>query len=128
MARKVKCCVTGEEGMSDQFVKVNGRFYKDEETYQRDKQERTARRELVDLFCTDFLDYAPGQPFPMMLVKKLERFSFYPNTTVLHTLQKCAEMIHAAIANKNFVSQNQKISYIIAILDSHIADVRRRND
>jgi hypothetical protein len=46
----------------------------------------------------------------------------YPYDIILDTLLSNADVIRWAIEQKNFTSENNKINYIMAIVDSHIND------
>lgn len=127
MARRlVKCRVTGEKGYNDEFYRdESGKYYKSEEIYLSYKYECNARKRVIAIIA-DFMGYQPGQPLPAIIKTELKNLSFYPNSTILHTIEKKYDSISWAVNNKEFKSDVAKGKYIFAIISNHIANVYRQ--
>lgn len=123
MSRICKCAITGEKGTTDTFIKIKGRYYKSQEIYDAEQRRKALHKELVDYVVREFLGYEKGQPFPTALTKRIKENSFYGDAIILETFKRCVPSIHYALENKQFQSQNSKISYIWAIVDNKLADV-----
>lgn len=128
IARKVKCRITGEEGTSDIFVKIDGKYYKNQQVYNAWNKENAKRKEVIDVICYEFLDYETGQKFPTVLTKKLKELEFYGYEVVLETIRKCSSSIEYAVKTKNFKNEVGKISYIMAIVQNNINDVYKEHN
>ena len=127
MARKVKCQITKEEGMSDVFYKApNGKYYKSQKLYETWLKEKTDREEFIEMFATDFLGYKSGQVFPTILCKRLKELEFYGYDVINETANKCKSSIEYALSTKSFSSDNGKIGYIFAIIKNNINDVYKQ--
>lgn len=123
MARKVKCQVTGEWGTSETFVKIDGKYYKNQKVYDVWHKENEDRKEVIDILVTDFLQYVPGQVFPTILTKKLKELEFYGYDVIKKTIEKCRNSIEYSMNAKSFKSDTHKISYMMAIIKNNINDV-----
>lgn len=127
MARQCKCQVTGEKGTTDTFYKAdNGKYYKSKEVYDIWNKENEDRKNVIERFAVDFLDYKPGQVFPTVLTKKLKELEFYGYDVINRTTDKAYNSIQYAIQNKEFKSDVGKISYIFAIIKNNINDVYKQ--
>ena len=127
MARQCKCQVTGEKGTTDTFYKAdNGKYYKSKEVYDIWNKENEDRKNVIEKFAIDFLDYEPGQVFPTVLTKKLKELEFYGYDVINRTIDKVYNSIQYAIQHKEFKSDVGKISYIFAIIKNNINDVYKR--
>lgn len=132
MARAVVCAITGKKGNSDEFVKIKGKYYESQETYDTVQKQKDLHGKIVDTICFDFLSYRPGQVFPTMLPKKLNELSFYDNEVILQTIENNAKEIQYWLSNKQFDSDSGKIAYMFAIVKANIngeyaAWVRRKS-
>lgn len=127
MARQCKCQVTGEKGTTDTFYKAdNGKYYKSKEVYDIWNKENEDRKNVIERFVVDFLDYKPGQVFPTVLTKKLKELEFYGYDVINRTIDKAYNSIQYAIQHKEFKSDVGKISYIFAIIKNNINDVYKQ--
>lgn len=127
MARQCKCQVTGEKGTTDTFYKAdNGKYYKSKEVYDIWNKENEDRKNVIERFAVDFLDYKPGQVFPTVLTKKLKELEFYGYDVINRTIDKAYNSIQYAIQHKNFKNDVGKISYIFAIIKNNINDVYKQ--
>lgn len=123
MARKVRCAITGEYGTSDTFIKIDGRYYKNQVIYNEHKRQTEYWQKIITKFAYDFLDYKPGQPFPTILTKKLKELNFYDNETIYKTIEFSEDDIHRALETKDFDSDYRRINYILAIVRNNINKV-----
>ena len=127
MARKVKCQITKEWGMSDVFYKApNGKYYKSQKLYEVWLKEKTDRAEFLDMFASEYLGYEKGQVFPTVLCKRLQELEFYGFDVINQTVKKCHSSIEYALTHKDFANENGKISYIFAIIKNNINDVYKQ--
>lgn len=127
MVRQCKCQVTGEKGTTDTFYKAdNGKYYKSKEVYDIWNKENEDRKNVIERFAVDFLDYKPGQVFPTVLTKKLKELEFYGYDVINCTIDKAYNSIQYAIQHKEFKSDVGKISYIFAIIKNNINDVYKQ--
>lgn len=127
MARQCKCKVTGEKGTTDTFYKAdNGKYYKSKEVYDIWNKENEDRKNVIEKFAVDFLDYKPGQVFPTVLTKKLKELEFYGYDVINRTIDKAYNSIQYAIQHKDFKNDIGKISYIFAIIKNNINDVYKQ--
>jgi len=125
IGRRVKCRITGEFGDSNDFVKIDGKYYKSQKIYDIKQKENQDRQDIIDRFCYDFLDYKPGQIFPTILTKKLKELEFYGYGVINKTIDKSYKSIQYALSTKEFKNDIGKISYIFAIIKNNINDVYR---
>ena len=127
MARKVKCQITKEWGMSDDFYKApNGKYYKSKKLYEVWIKEKADKAEFLDMFASEYLGYEKGQVFPTVLCKRLKELEFYGFDVINQTVKKCHSSIEYALTHKNFANENAKISYIFAIIKNNINDVYKQ--
>jgi hypothetical protein len=123
MARQCKCCVTQEIGTTDTFIKINGKYYKNQEVYDADHKRKEDYRKLIDYISYELLGYGDGNSFPPSLPKKLKDLSFYDYDVILRTFQKCHDDILYSFDHKEFKNEYNKISYMFAIIKDKIGDV-----
>lgn len=123
MSRSCKCAVTGEIGTTDTFVKIGNRYYKSQEVYDKDKENKKYYKELIDYICKEFLGYEDNKKFSTLLPKELKRFSAYDNYIILETVKRSAEDIRYWIHNHDSVSQDNIVLYIIKVIQSNINDI-----
>lgn len=127
MARQCKCQITGEKGTTDTFYKAdNGKYYKSKGVYDIWNKENEDRKNVIEKFAVDFLDYKPGQVFPTVLTKKLKELEFYGYDVINRTIDKTYNSIQYAIQHKDFKNDVGKISYIFAIIKNNINDVYKQ--
>lgn len=123
MARKVKCCVTGKWGTSDTFLKIDGKYYENQEVYDWTIRMSNCWRLMIDKITIDYLGYQKGEPYPTILNKRLKSLDFYDNEVIYRTVLFCDESISNAMKTKDFESTYMKIQYILAVLRNNIAKV-----
>ena len=123
MARKVKCAVTGKYGTSDEFVKIDGKYYSSYEVYAEYAKSAEYWKKVVDKLACEFLGYKEGQPFPTLLTKRLKDLDFYDNETIYKTVLYSEDAIRYSMQMKNFANDHARISYIMAILKANINTV-----
>ena len=128
MAKKVKCAVTGEYGLSGEYIKINGRYYKNQQIYDADKRKKDVRKQLIEHICVEYLGYSDGQPFPPILPKKLKELEFYDNEIILETFRQKANDIRYALNTKQFNNDFGRVSYMFAVVKNSIADVKKQFD
>lgn len=120
MARQCKCAITGEIGDTDNFVKINNKYYKNQEIYDKTQAEKILHKEIVNYICYEFLNYKKGQKFNTILIRKLNELKFYSNEIILATIKNQDENIKKAIRQKDFNSEFNKIAYIFGIINNNI--------
>ena len=125
IGRKVKCRLTGETGSSDDFIKIDGKYYKNQQVYDAWNKENEGRKKVIEIIAFDFLGYRQGQVFPTVLTKKLKELEFYGYDVILKTVEKSRSAIEYSMNTKDFSSDIHKISYIMAIIKNNINDVYR---
>lgn len=122
--RTVKCRITGETGSDKEFFRGDdGKYYKSMEVYEEYCRQKDARTRLISIIASDFFNYQKGQKFPPAIYYQLKKLNFYPNTTILHTVEKYYTDIIKAIQTKEFKNDQGKAAYIFAIISNRIADV-----
>lgn len=109
--------------MSDNFIKIDGKYYKSQKLFDVWNKENEDRRHAIHVIALDFLDYKTGQVFPTILTKKLKELEFYGYDIIIETIEKCRSSIEYSIKTKNFKNDLNKISYIMAIIKNNINDV-----
>lgn len=125
--KKCRCRVTGEIGTTDTFIKVGRFYYKSQEIYEEDKQQKELRKRLISYICDHFLGYQEGEPFSPVLPRKLKELSFYNDAVILETFQIYEKEILYWLKQKEFHDDYNKIAYMFAIVRSKIADVNREH-
>ena len=124
MARRVVCKITKEHGFSDEFVKIEGKYYKSQKIYDDWFNNKIAREEFIRMFATEFLNYKKGQVFPTILCKKLKELEFYGFDVINETVKRCRSDIDYVLTHKDFGNKDSlKISYIFGIIKNNINDV-----
>ena len=127
MARKVKCNVTGEYGTSDTFIKIDNKYYKDRETYENNRKEKDLWHELINYICINLLNYEKGQPFPSLVTRKLNEFSFYNREVILQSFkEKEKDILYQINQDCKFDNEQSKIFYMFAIVKNNINDVNKK--
>lgn len=124
MARNVKCAITGEMGTNETFVKINGKYYKSQAVYDQHLKDKEYL-EKTKMIILDCMGWQEGEPFPLLLTKKLKEFSFYPAQTLYNTVKECENSIRWYMQHKDFKDTTGRIFYICAIISNKIGDVYR---
>ena len=123
MARKVKCQVTGEIGTNETFFKVDNKYYKSQEIYEKHRKEKELWNEIIRYICEDLLGYASGQVFPSLVVKKLNEYKFYEREVILKAFKdKEKNILYQINQSGKFDNDNGKIFYMFAIIKNSIND------
>lgn len=116
--------------MSESFYRApNRKWYRDEETYQKWQASDNARRAAIELVFTRFLGYPLGEgvKFPTLLSRKVQGYEkAYGYEILLQCLQENAVRIEEALQWKDLPTDNAKLSYLFAIVDSYINGTKRR--
>jgi len=126
MGRRVVCKVTGESGDSDKFYKGKDGYYKTKEIYDRSLVQRDSWKKCVEIIVTDFLHHSKNQEFPKYLTQRLSKLEMWGYDTVYDTIIRHRKDIEYT-EKIDFEKEVQKISYIFAIIESHIEDVFEYN-
>lgn len=108
-------------------MKIDGSYYKSQQVYDVWNKENEDRKLSIDIISSDFLDYQPGQVFPTILTKKLKELEFYGYDVILETIEKCRSSIEYSLRTKQFKNDQNRISYLMAIIKNNINDVYREH-
>lgn len=114
-------------GLSDIFIKIEGKYYKSQQVYEIWHKECEDRKHTISVIACEFLDYNTSQVFPTILTKKLKELEFYGYDVILETIDKCRSSIEYSIKTKSFKNDMNKISYIMAIIKNNINDVYKEH-
>lgn len=122
--RKVKCYATGEYGLPNEFIKRDGRWWKDEETYDKFQINLMYYHKIKNILA-EIMGYVPGQVYPTVVNKKLKELEFYGyeciyKTFVIHE----KELVYWA-NHKEFDTDFGRVCYVFAIIKNNINDVYR---
>lgn len=124
---RCKCYVTGETGNTKNFLKAEGKYFKNEETYHQYRREIDAYNKAKNMFYVDFLGYKSGQPFSSIGVKELNELrKFYGGEVLLATLEACHDDIEYFMKNKCFKNETGQTRYALAIIKNNINDINKR--
>lgn len=141
--RMVKCLMTGEYGMSNEFYKApNNKYFKSEDTYKKwlekrnkpknQKEGRTKESyDKIKFMIADLLGYKKGQPFPTSAMKKLKELDYYSDEVIIETIEKVSNQIKWAFEHKNFngsCADYNKCSYMMAVITNSIASIQKEHD
>lgn len=126
--RTVKCQDTGELVPSNEAYKAsNGKYYSSAEAFKHISDEKMYRQKCLEELG-NILGYSDGQKFPTIVPKKLKEYSFYGYKVVLQTIiSKKADIVYS-ISHKDFASEYNKVSYVMAIITNSINDVKKKID
>ena len=132
MARKVRCCITGEYGTSDTFYRdeKTKRYYKNKEVFDNWRAQTDKRNEVLDIIA-DIVGYYNGEKFPSSITKKLKDLEeIYDIFTVYDTFVEKRDDIQFAIDTRDFDTEYGKCAYIMAIVVNNINDIwiRRKRE
>lgn len=128
MGRKVRCAVTKEYGDSEEFVKIDGKYYKSQAIYDVVHREKALWNEIIRLICEDLLGYSKGQVFPSLITRKLKEYEFYDREVILETFElKKKDILYQLNQDGKFDDDNGKIFYMFAIIKSSINDVLKQH-
>lgn len=122
MARQCKCNATGEIGTVDTFVKINGKYYKSQEVYDKHVREQEFKKKVTDTIITDLLNLTEEDRIPTYIFKRYKDYKLYGYEILWETIRRSNAV--ANTLNKNIKTRNGKINYFFAIIDNNIADVR----
>lgn len=119
--RKVKCCVTGEIGSADDFVKIDGRYYKSQAVYDEHQKDMEYYHKSIDMI-SDLMGYKPGQVFPTIVGRRLKELQFYGNECLYNTIIDNYKTCEWYMSNKSFANDMQRSAYLFAIIKNNIND------
>lgn len=124
--RQVKCRDTGVVvSASDAWKAPDGKYYSSQEAFERLQSEKIARQKCLEELG-NILQYSKGQKFPSIAAKKLKEYEVYGYDTVLETILTKKQAIINSISNKDFASEYNKTSYIMAIITNNINDIYKK--
>jgi len=126
--RNVKCQDTGELVPSNEAYKAsNGKYYSSAEAFKCISDEKMYRQKCLEELG-NILGYSDGQKFPTIVPKKLKEYSYYGYKVVLQTIiSKRADIVYS-ISHKDFASEYNRVSYVMAIITNSINDVKKKMD
>jgi hypothetical protein len=126
--RTVKCQDTGELVPSTNAYKAsNGKYYSSEEAFKHLLDEKMYRQRCLEELG-NILGYHEGQKFPTIVAKKLKEYEYYGYDVVLQTIiSKRSDMVYS-ISHKDFASEYNRVSYIMAIITNSINDIKKKID
>lgn len=126
--RQVKCQDTGELiPKTDAYKASNGKYYSSEEAFKCLMDEKIYRQKCLDELG-NILGYHEGQKFPTIVAKKLKEYQYYGYKVVLQTIIDKRSVIEYSISHKDFTSEYNKVSYVMAIITNSINDVKKKID
>ncbi|MFF3145806.1 hypothetical protein ACFVRU_29830 [Streptomyces sp. NPDC057927] len=128
MARQVKCQLCGNKGYNTTFycVEVNdkNKYYCNEEELISYKKQKDSYNELIEYVSDEIIGYEKGQKFPTSLVRRIaELHKFYSYEVIKYAFQYKKDDIIYYTKTKDFKSEYNMISYIMAIVEGSINDV-----
>ncbi len=124
--RQVKCRDTGVfVSASDAWKAPDGKYYSCREAFERLESEKESRKRCMEELG-NILGYVKGQKFPSIAAKKLKEYEVYGYDVVLETILLKKQIIINSISNKDFTSEYNKTSYIMAIITNSINDVYKK--
>lgn len=120
--RQVKCRDTGAlVSISDAWKAPDGKYYSSQGAFEHLEKEKVYRQKCLEEIG-NILGYIKGQKFPTVVAKKLKEYEPYGYDTVYQTILGKKQIIYNAISNKDFTSDYNKTSYIMAIITNSIND------
>jgi hypothetical protein len=127
LGRRVKCQVTQEYGDSDEFVKIDGKYYKSQEIYDNDRKQKDLWNKIIKLVCEDLLGYDQCKVFPSLVIVKLKELKFYDREVIYETfMSQKDDILYWINQDGKFKDDAGKISYMFAIIKGHINEVDRQ--
>ena len=125
MSRRVKCHATGEYGTSDSFIKVDGKYYKNQEVYEKYWKNKESRNKCLD----DLLEvcgYGNGRPVNTIIFRRLKEWNdYYSWETIIRSVALSRSAIQKADSTKSFTSEAGRLSYMLAIINNNLADANK---
>ena len=126
--RQVKCRDTGVlVPISDAWKAPDGKYYSSQGAFEHLENEKMYRQRCLEELG-NYLGYHDGQKFPTIVAKKLKEYEYYGYKTVLETIIIKKNDIVYSISHKDFASEYNKVSYIMAIITNSINDVKKKID
>lgn len=124
--RQVKCQDTGVlVSALDAWKAPNGKYYSSQGAFEHLVKEKEYRQKCMEKIG-NILGYTKGQKFPTIVAKKLKEYETYGYDTVYQTILGKEQDIYNAISNKDFASEYNKTSYIMAIITNSINDFYKK--
>jgi hypothetical protein len=124
--RQVKCRDTGIlVSASEAWKAPNGKYYSSQGAFERLENEKMYRQKCLEEIG-NIMGYGNGQLFPTIVAKKLKEYESYGYDVVYQTIIGKKQAIINSISNKDFTSEYNKTSYIMAIITNSINDFYKR--
>lgn len=114
--RHVVCFATKERGISEEFVKVDGHYYKSMEIYNAYISEKNNKNKFRDEVA-DLMGYNEnGFKFPKYFGKKIAEAEPYGWDVALETLYEYRDTIIKGLVDNCIEEETLRVSYIVAIV------------
>jgi len=124
--RQVKCQDTGIlVSKSDAWKAPDGKYYSSQGAFEHLEKEKVYRQKCLEEIG-NILGYTKGQKFPTIVAKRLKEYEAYGYEVVLQTITEKRQIIINSISTKDFTSEYNKTSYIMAIITNSINDIYKR--
>lgn len=125
--RQVKCRDTGVlVSSADAWKAPDGKYYSSQGAFERLMLEKTYRQKCIEELG-NILGYSKNQKFPTIVAKKLKEYESYGYEIVFETILCKKQIIINSISNKDFTSEYNKTSYIMAIITNSINDIYKQH-
>ena len=110
-----------DKNTGEKVQKFKNEYYCNEECfsqYEKILQDRSNRKEIIDIICETLC-----VPFNTLMIKDLKEkiYEYYKPNVVLQYLQEEKDRLYKTMNNKSFSNLNNKISYLIAIIQNGLA-------
>lgn len=132
MGRRCKCKVTGEEGNTDDFYKIErkGRnyYYKSEEVYKQYLRNRSKREKLLGVFAYDICNYKSKAMISKGVLSQIKQLNeTYTYEEMIETLKEhMGTFQYYGFMDGKFKNENARQYYLMAILKDKILDTHIR--
>lgn len=125
--RQVKCRDTGVlVSSTDAWKAPDGKYYSSQGAFEHLMLEKTYRQKCIEELG-NILGYSKDQKFPTIVAKKLKEYESYGYEVVFETICNKKQVIINSISNKDFTSEYNKTSYIMAIITNSINDIYKQH-
>ena len=125
--RQVKCRDTGVlVSSADAWKAPDGKYYSSQGAFEHLMFEKTYRQKCIEELG-NILGYSKDQKFPTIVAKKLKEYETYGYEVVFETISNKKQVIINSISNKDFTSEYNKTSYIMAIITNSINDIYKQH-
>ena len=125
--RQVKCRDTGVlVSSADAWKAPDGKYYSSQGAFEHLMLEKAYRQKCIEELG-NILGYSKDQKFPTIVAKKLKEYESYGYEVVFETISNKKQVIINSISNKDFTSEYNKTSYIMAIITNSINDIYKQH-